>query len=549
MARNAPRLVLLCVLLAIAAVARAVAAEISPEQVLVVANSSVPESITLARHYLKARSIPARNLISLPFSTSEEVSWGEFARNLWNPLLELLASEGWIRGRFADGHDKAGRRRILCEENRVRYLVLCRGVPLRIKDSPALWRREIGGDAAISPARGMENNASVDSELALLAHGSSPASGHLPNPLFGQAGFFPQARARIIVTARLDGPSLRDCLRLVDDAVAAERTGLAGRAYMDLGGPYPDGDQWLRNTAAEIGRAGFDTSSETTRALFQPGCRSDAPALYFGWYAAHASGRFGEDSLRFEPGAIAVHIHSFSAATLRTGSSHWCGPLIARGAALTFGNVAEPYLHLTTRPDIFIAALLRGGQAGEAYAAATPAWSWQGILVGDPLYRPFKMTLPMQVALLREQGAENVRPGWRDGVLLRQANQIGLDARRDGPPPRPTAPDAAVEMLAAAVRERPTPALHLALARAAAHPGLAWAGPEVFAGADPGLLAETARFLWAEGRSRDAFPAYETLLSRKDLPPAFRKKITREAVEAAEAAGYSELAKRWGSGL
>ena len=54
---------------------------------------------------------------------------------------------------------------------------------------------------------------------------------------------------------------------------------------------------------------------------------------------------------RFCPGAVAVHIHSFSAATLRDPLADWAGPLLWRGAAATLGNVYEPYLdsHAATR--------------------------------------------------------------------------------------------------------------------------------------------------------------------------------------------------------
>ena len=43
----------------------------SPAGVVVLANAAEPESLALARHYLKARSIPEKNLIALPLPTEE----------------------------------------------------------------------------------------------------------------------------------------------------------------------------------------------------------------------------------------------------------------------------------------------------------------------------------------------------------------------------------------------------------------------------------------------------------------------------------------------
>ncbi len=64
---------------------------------------------------------------------------------------------------------------------------------------------------------------------------------------------------------------------------------------------------------------------------------------------------------------------------------------MARGVTATMGNVYEPYLQLTHRPDLLLHALARGWTLGEAAYYALPALSWQGVLIGDPLYRPFRV--------------------------------------------------------------------------------------------------------------------------------------------------------------
>ena len=111
-------------------------------------------------------------------------------------------------------------------------------------------------------------------------------------------------------------------------------------------------------------------------------------ALYYGWYAGNVAGPFNQQG-RFVPGAVAAHIHSYSAATLRDENSGWAGPLVSRGAAATVGNVYEPYLELTAHLDILNDRLLHGFTFAESVFMASRVLSWMGVAVGDPLYRPY----------------------------------------------------------------------------------------------------------------------------------------------------------------
>ena len=111
-------------------------------------------------------------------------------------------------------------------------------------------------------------------------------------------------------------------------------------------------------------------------------------ALYYGWYNEQPAGPFTRSSFKFQRGAVAYHLHSFSAVTVRDPIHQWVGPLLDRGAAATMGNVYEPFLGLTPRIDIFNARLLDGFTFGEAAYMASPALSWMTTVVGDPLYRP-----------------------------------------------------------------------------------------------------------------------------------------------------------------
>ncbi len=104
---------------------------------------------------------------------------------------------------------------------------------------------------------------------------------------------------------------------------------------------------------------------------------------------AGVTGPFTDPGFRFLPGAVAVHIHSYSASTLRSADSNWVAPLLSKGATASLGNVYEPFLQLTTHLDIFNDRLLHGFTFAESAWMATPALSWMNVAVGDPLYRPY----------------------------------------------------------------------------------------------------------------------------------------------------------------
>jgi uncharacterized protein (TIGR03790 family) len=68
----------------------------------------------------------------------------------------------------------------------------------------------------------------------------------------------------------------------------------------------------------------------------------------------------------------------------------WCKRILEEGAAATIGPTSEPYLQAFPVPEIFFAALLDGRLTlAECYGISKPFWSWQMVLIGDPLYRPF----------------------------------------------------------------------------------------------------------------------------------------------------------------
>lgn len=371
-------------------VAPVMAADDLAERTVVLANSADPDSLRIAQHYVDVRGVPSGNVIALAMPQSETISWAEFVQSVWNPLRAQLVAEQWIDGTPMDLTDEAGRKKYAISGHRMAYLVVCRGVPLRIRHDPARYK----------PAPPMTNNvifrtnsAAVDGELSLLAQSNHGINAYLANPLFNNDRPSRPELANVIKVSRLDGPTFEDALGLPDRAFAAETVGLRGRAYVDIGGNHPDGDRWLESVAQQLDQLGIETDVDRAPSTIGAGARFDEPVLYFGWYEGTVNGPFTTPGFRFPPGAIAVHIHSYSATTLRNSESGWCGPFVARGVTATVGNVFEPYLQLTHRPDLLFRALARGQNWGDAVYYSQPALSWHVVAIGDPLYRPFPKPL------------------------------------------------------------------------------------------------------------------------------------------------------------
>jgi len=367
-------------------------------RLVLLANANDKDSLRIAGYYAAMRGVPEANIVSLPLSRDETISWDEFVQTLWQPLQDELVQRGWIDALQSSRLDPAGRRRVAVSGHTISYLVVCRGVPLRIAHAPDRTFSTL----EVDPREQFRTNAAaVDSELSLLAYGDYNINAYVENPLFlgGRIGGLGRpaprrpsfwAKQRVIKVSRLDGPRPKDVVDLIDNTLLAEERGLRGRAYVDVHGPHPEADTWMEHIAARTEALDFPTVVNREAGNFPKNVKFEEPVLYFGWYAADVEGPFTRSGFRFEPGAIAVHVHSFSAATLRSDKKGWAGPLIARGAVATTGAVYEPYLQLMHRPDLLFDALAQGERLGDAAYAALPVLSWQNILIGDPLYRPFR---------------------------------------------------------------------------------------------------------------------------------------------------------------
>lgn len=368
----------------------------SGSQVVVVYNSRVPESLAVARHYAQQRQVPTNHLFGFALSTTEEMSRAEFRDSLQRPLAKALeAGKLWHMASevVPASSNQPGRVDWRVVTSQIRYAVLCYGVPLRISPDPNL--REEGSEKLRPEMR--RNEAAVDSELALLPllEQNLPLAGPFRNAVYTATNSaLLDPTNGILLVARLDAPAPDLALRLVDKALEAETNGLWGRAYFDLRNTsdpaLKQGDDWIRNAAEICRRLGLETIVDETPDPFPAGFPMSQIAFYAGWYSENVCGPFAQPTVEFMPGAIAYHLHSYSAHSLRSTNRFWAGPLLAKGVTATMGCVDEPYLGGTPDIGIFTARLVYNGMSfGEAAYACQPYLSWQTTVVGDPLYRPY----------------------------------------------------------------------------------------------------------------------------------------------------------------
>lgn len=398
------------------------------EDVVVVANRNVPESVDLAKYYMQQRDIPASHLCLVDLPVGEVVAREIFELQLRDPLLEFLRRQKLVeqvrRNPAEVGPHETSWTTL---GTSIRYIVSMYGVPVRVADTRFQALRILQDQFR---RINLKDAAAVDSELALLLHPGYGLAGSTANPLFNQVRWDDAGSASgwMLIATRLDGPDPKTVRRMIDDAIWAERYGLQGRVYVDArgikDGGYQAGDHWLREAAERFMREGYEVVLDEADFIWGDAYPVERAAVYMGWYAENVAGPFAREDFRFQRGAVAYHIHSSSASILRSMDKRWTGPLLGKGAAVSMGAVTEPFLNYTPQLDVLADRLCEGHTFGESVYMAQPALSWQMTFVGDPLYTPFKTSLDEQIAALEKDGLPEVE--W---AYLRKVNLLVREGR------------------------------------------------------------------------------------------------------------------------
>ena len=186
-------------LVALASCVPGVAHAQSAANVAVVINEASAASVRVGEYYVEQRGIPAPNIIRIRTSVEDGIDPNAYVATIETPIAAALARE-----RLQD---------------RILYLVLAKGVPLRISGST-------GRDGT---------HASVDSELTLLYRRMNGRGvltrGHVENPYYlgdrdvAGARPFTHRDHDIYLVSRLDGFTVDDVIALIDRASRPTRDG------------------------------------------------------------------------------------------------------------------------------------------------------------------------------------------------------------------------------------------------------------------------------------------------------------------------------------
>ena len=368
-------------------------------EVAVIYSLHSADSKSVAQHYAEKRGVPLNQVIGLDVPVGDNITRADYERLIQDELIRQFRERDLVVFTTDLQPSRPGRPgRVLYHAiaSKIRYLVLCWGLPYRIPHDPNYDPNHLEEIYKSLPAHLQRDEGSVEGELSLLPiAGRTTAWGPVRNPMYGLTNFSViHPTNGLFMVTRIDGPSPAIAKGLVDKAMIAERDGLNGRAYVDMrgltNGSYVLGDLWMTNVATVARRHGFETVVDVQPETFSVAQPFAQVAIYAGWYAAAFDGPFRLPVVEFMPGAIAYHLHSYSAYWVRYPDNNWLGPLLAKGATVTMGCIEEPYLELTPNIGLFVERLADfRATVGEAAITSQAVLSWQTVIVGDPLYRPF----------------------------------------------------------------------------------------------------------------------------------------------------------------
>lgn len=386
---------------------------LKPEEVAVVANRNIRQGVELARYYMAQRHIPAENLLLLETTDAESCSRDDYLKKIEIPVRDFLLKKSEAN-------------------SKIRCLTLMYGIPLKASPPPPSpadkahierlrkdEKKLVAGlnelaeksvekktlqnkvqkiKSEISQLEKKDQEAAVDSEIALVLVPEHPLRGWIDNPLFvkNKGRKLMISGEVVLFLSRLDGPAPETVKRVIDQSLAAEKNGISGKVCLDarwqkkskpdvLNG-YAFYDQAIHRTAAIMEERKLPVLLDATQELFQAGSNIET-ALYCGWYSL---ARY-IDAFTWQPGSVGYHIASSECSTLKKKNSQvWCKMMLEKGIAATLGPISEPYVQAFPPPDIFFDLLTSGEKSlAECFLLSLPYLSWKMVLIGDPLYTPF----------------------------------------------------------------------------------------------------------------------------------------------------------------
>lgn len=347
-----------CLMLAVGAAGAQRPGLVSVNTVVVVKNLNNPDSVAIADYYVGKRKLPAENVCTVRITDVEECSYKEYEEQLKRPLQQFLAQL----------------------KRPIDYIVLTKGIPIRTHE-------------------GLEGGMSVDSLIVTMdlpvigSPGEADISQGKVNPYFNKAERFSHARFGIYLVTRLIGYTRADCLRLVDNSLAAKRR---EGAFLLHTGPGHN-DEGYKTVNEQMHRANEILKSRQMTSLLSTGDKfpGDYKDLmgYYSWGSNDLKfDKRAYNSLGFAPGGIAETAVSTSGRTFADPKAPWqslIADLVAQGVTGCKGYVSEPGIMAMAHADILFDRYTAGFNLVESFYSATWLIRCKEIVVGDPLCAPY----------------------------------------------------------------------------------------------------------------------------------------------------------------
>jgi uncharacterized protein (TIGR03790 family) len=336
-------------------------AGLGPQNIVVVVDDAIPESVTIGDYYVQRRNIPACNVFHL--NNADLDTWTKVIDNLATPLKQYLADEGLT--------------------DQIDVVVLTPGLPYR------------GGGSRSSTASLIYSEAS-DTWQGTCYLGSV----ELFNPYFGKAMYYdynvqyeqlnvPLDNRRIVMM--LNGFTIEDAITNIDSGVDSDETHPTGTVYF-ISAPvssgqhrlYPRHDQ-IPNERTELASLGINSEHYVVC------CESQASIYDKPDVLGYLTGATSVEVLSntFLPGSFADHLTSFGGDLLNRDGQMSILEFTAAGAAGSAGTVTEPCNYWEKFPHAQLYTRYAAGfSLGEAVWMSVQQ-PWQTIMVGDPLASPF----------------------------------------------------------------------------------------------------------------------------------------------------------------
>ena len=325
-------------------------------RVLIVINQASPDSVQVGSYYRNKRDIPKSNVVFINVGDAETISMAKFKSGIESPVRSAIKALS----------------------KPIDFIVLTKGVPIRISEKPHYSVDAYLGAMDID----FRPKDDLDSQIGRFAI----------NPYFKKSEPFSSRKFGFYLVTRLDGYTLEDAKRLVDSSLASK--GDNGPFFFDTAANRRSGDYLTMQrklTAAHdtLTRKGFDSKIERTAKFVAP---EEALMGYASW--GSNDGAFDRSTYRrikFKPGAICQTFVSTSARTFKhteRGQSV-ITDLIANGVTGIKGYVSEPYTFALADTQILFDRYTSGYNLAESFYMASAVIKWKDLVIGDPLCSPY----------------------------------------------------------------------------------------------------------------------------------------------------------------